>query len=50
MYRAFELRESITPSDAAYVALAEGLAATLLTGDARLVRALGPRYAFEVLT
>jgi predicted nucleic acid-binding protein len=35
--------------DAAYVALAEGLGATLLTRDARLVRAGGHRARVEVV-
>ena len=34
---------------AAYVALAEALSATLLTADARLARAPGPRCPVEVL-
>ena len=50
MHRAFELRDTITPYDAAYVALAEGLDATLVTGDARLSRAPGPRCLIKVLT
>jgi predicted nucleic acid-binding protein len=49
MRRAFELRDNITPYDAAYVALAEGLHATLVTGDARLARAPGARCLIEVL-
>ena len=46
--RAWELRGSVRPWDAFYVALAEALGATLLTTDARLARASGPRCAFEV--
>ena len=37
-----------TRYDAAYVALAEALEATLLTGDQRLARASGPRCAIEI--
>lgn len=41
--RVWELRESVTAYDAAYVALAEQLAVPLLTCDARLGRAHGHR-------
>ena len=37
--RVWELRANLTAYDAVYVALAEALEATLLTGDARLARA-----------
>ena len=47
--RCWELRDNLTVYDAAYVALAEALGATLLTGDARLVKATGPRCPVEVL-
>jgi predicted nucleic acid-binding protein len=47
--RIWELRDNLTPYDAAYLALAEALRATLLTADARLGRAPGPRCAIEVL-
>jgi predicted nucleic acid-binding protein len=47
--RCWELRDNITPYDAAYVALAEALEAILLTGDERLARAPGPRCRVEVL-
>ena len=47
--RCWELRENMTVYDAAYVALAESLQATLLTGDQRLAKAPGPRCAFEVV-
>jgi predicted nucleic acid-binding protein len=50
MPRANELRANVTPYDAAYVALAEGLACTLVTADARLARASGIRCAVETLT
>jgi len=47
--RIWELRDNVTPYDAAYVALAENLGVTLVTADARLARAPGTRCAFEVL-
>lgn len=48
--RAYELRANVTPYDATYVALAEALDATLVTGDGRLARAPGLRCPVEVLT
>lgn len=39
LWRLFELRDNFTPYDAAYVALAESLDATLVTLDTRLARA-----------
>lgn len=47
--RCWELRESITIYDAAYVALAEALGVVLLTADTRLSRAPGPRCTIEVI-
>lgn len=47
--RAFELRANVTAYDAVYVALAEGLACSLVTIDARLANATGPRCAIEVV-
>ncbi|MDA8436757.1 MAG: type II toxin-antitoxin system VapC family toxin [Actinomycetales bacterium] len=47
--RCWELRENLTVYDAAYVALAEALEATLITGDRRLARANGPRCDIDVL-
>ena len=47
--RAWELRDSVRGWDAFYVALAEAFDATLLTLDARLARAHGPRCTIEVL-
>ena len=47
--RCWELRDHLTSYDAAYVALAEALDATLLTGDRRLARAAGPTCTIEVL-
>jgi predicted nucleic acid-binding protein len=46
--RCWELRANLTPYDATYVALAEALEATLLTGDQRLARAPGPRCPIEI--
>jgi predicted nucleic acid-binding protein len=37
--RCFQLRDVLSPYDAAYVALAEGLGAELVTADRRMVRA-----------
>lgn len=48
MLRAYELRANVTPYDAAYVALAEGLDCPLVTADARLARAPGIRCTVEV--
>lgn len=47
--RCWELRDNLTVYDAAYVALAEAMQATLLTGDQRLARAPGPRCRIETL-
>jgi predicted nucleic acid-binding protein len=47
--RIWELRDNVTPYDAAYVALAEALDAPLLTADARFAAAPGPRCEFRVL-
>lgn len=47
--RCWELREDVTPYDAVYVALAEHLGTRLVTGDARLAAAPGPRCEVEVL-
>lgn len=48
--RCWELRANLTPYDAAYVALAEACDAPLLTADARLAAAPGPRCRIEVIT
>lgn len=45
--RMWELRSSVRPADAAYVALAEAFEATLLTTDARLANASGPQCKIE---
>jgi predicted nucleic acid-binding protein len=47
--RVWDLRGSVRPWDAFYVALAEVLEGTLVTSDARLAAAAGPRCAIEVL-
>jgi predicted nucleic acid-binding protein len=47
--RVFELRDRLSAYDATYVALAERLGAALLTGDARLARALRGSVDIEVL-
>ena len=49
LQRCLELRDNVTVYDAAYIALAELLGATMLTADARLSRASGPLCAIEVL-
>ncbi|MBX3126832.1 MAG: type II toxin-antitoxin system VapC family toxin [Polyangiaceae bacterium] len=47
--RIWALRANLTAYDAAYLALAEALDATLLTCDARLARAPGARRRVEVV-
>ena len=47
--RVWELRHSVTAYDAAYLALAEALAAPLLTRDRRLAAARGHRARIEVV-
>lgn len=49
LHRCWELRGNLTPYDAAYVALAERLDATLLTADRRVTDAPGTRCRFEIL-
>lgn len=39
LHRCFQLRDVLSPYDAAYVALAEGLGAELVTADRRMARA-----------
>ncbi len=46
--RCWELRNNLTMYDAAYVALAEAMKTTLLTGDRKLVRAPGPQCPIEI--
>ncbi|MGA2015234.1 MAG: type II toxin-antitoxin system VapC family toxin [Solirubrobacteraceae bacterium] len=50
MRRAYELRANVSPYDAAYVALAEGLGCELLTADRRLGNASGPRCPIRTLS
>jgi predicted nucleic acid-binding protein len=47
--RIWQLRDNLTPYDAAYVALAELTGATLLTGDERITAAPGLRCEIETL-
>jgi predicted nucleic acid-binding protein len=47
--RCWELRDNLTPYDAAYVALAEALAGVLLTADERLARAPGVACPIELV-
>jgi predicted nucleic acid-binding protein len=47
--RVWELRDSMTAYDGAYVALAEALDAPLLTCDGTLARSQGHRAAIELL-
>ncbi len=48
--RVWDLRATVRGWDAAYVALAEALGATLLTLDSRLAAAPGARCRIEVIT
>ena len=48
--RVWELRTTLAPYDAAYVALAEAVVCPLLTADARLSAAPGPRCTIEVFS
>lgn len=47
--RVWELRATVTPYDAMYVALAENLDCELTTADSRLASASGPRCAITVV-
>lgn len=47
--RIWQLRGNLTPYDAAYVALAEGMGVPLITFDARMQRASWHRATIEVL-
>jgi predicted nucleic acid-binding protein len=49
LQRCWELRNTVTVYDAAYVALAEALAIPLLTADARLSRAAGLRCEIKLV-
>ncbi len=48
--RMWELRDNATACDAAYIALAENLGATLSTGDAAMARVPHIRCAVELLS
>lgn len=48
--RCWQLRENLTMYDASYVATAELFDIPVLTADARLARAPGPRCQIELLT
>lgn len=50
LQRAYELRATVTVYDAVYVALAESLGCPLLTADARLAKAPGPRCGIRLLS
>jgi predicted nucleic acid-binding protein len=50
LQRIWELRENVTAHDAAYVALAERLDASLVTSDNKLAAATGPRCQFDLIT
>jgi predicted nucleic acid-binding protein len=47
--RCWQLRKNLTIYDAAYVALAEAMEVALLTADAKLESATGPRCRIELL-
>jgi predicted nucleic acid-binding protein len=47
--RMWELRENLTPYDAAYVALAELTGAVLVTGDERIMASPGARCAIQIV-
>lgn len=47
--RIWELRDNVSAYDATYVAVAEATGASLVTADARLARAPGPRCAITVV-
>lgn len=47
--RAYELRANVTPYDAAYIGLAAALNCVLVTADARLAKAPGPRCQIRIV-
>ena len=47
--RMWELRENLTPYDAAYVALAELTGAVLVTGDERITASPGARCDIQII-
>jgi predicted nucleic acid-binding protein len=50
VHRIWQLRDSLTAYDGAYVALAEALGAPLLTCDAKLAGAHGPHATIELVS
>lgn len=48
--RIWELRQSVSVYDAAYLALAEALGVAVLTADARLARSSGARCEIELVS
>jgi predicted nucleic acid-binding protein len=48
--RMWQLRDNVTPYDAAYVALAERLDGVLITCDAKLAAASGTRCRFDLIS
>lgn len=46
----WELRDNVTPYDAAYVALAERLSGPLVTCDGKPAAATGPRCLIELIS
>jgi predicted nucleic acid-binding protein len=50
LQRRWDLRADVTAYDAAYVALAEQLAAPVLTCDGKLAAATGPRCTFNLIS
>ncbi|MFI6443500.1 type II toxin-antitoxin system VapC family toxin [Kitasatospora sp. NPDC050543] len=48
--RIWELKDNLTPDDAAYVAVAEDYGVPLVTADLRLMRASGPRCEIRGIT
>lgn len=48
--RIWQLRDNVTPYDAAYIALAEDLDGPLITCDAKLAGASGVRCAVDLIT
>lgn len=49
LFRIWELRHNVTAYDAAYLALAEALAAPLVTRDAKLASAAGHKARIELM-
>lgn len=49
LQRCWELRQTVTAYDAAYIALAEALGSVLMTADTRLSRAPGVRCSIELV-